>query len=126
MTDSPISIGVDLGTQSVKVLAVDLDGTVLAEASRPLTSRRDGVRHEQDPHEWLAATADATAEAIAHLGADRRAIAAVSLCGTSGTVVEVDAAGAPGGPGIMYDDARAAPAAAEEAAAHPARRGRLG
>lgn len=127
MTDSPISLGIDLGTQSVKVLAVDLAGTVLAEASRPLTSRRDGVRHEQDPHEWLVATADATAQVIGQLGPDRRsALAAVSLCGTSGTVVEVDAAGAPAGPGIMYDDARAAAEAAEVAAADPARWDRLG
>ncbi|MCQ3999065.1 carbohydrate kinase [Aeromicrobium sp. 636] len=124
---NPVSIGVDLGTQSVKVLAVGLDGTVLAEAARPLTSTRDGVRHEQDPHEWLAATAAATAEAVGRLDPDQRAaIAAVSLCGTSGTVIEVDAAGRPAGPAIMYDDARAAAEAAEVAAADPARWDRLG
>ena len=34
-------------------------GTVLAAAARPLTSSRDGDRHEQDPHEWWAKAADA-------------------------------------------------------------------
>lgn len=127
MSTSPISIGVDLGTQSVKVLAVDLDGQVLAEAARPLTSTRDGVRHEQDPREWLATTAAATAETVGRLDTSRRRdIAAVSLCGTSGTVIEVDAAGAPVGPGIMYDDARAAAEAAEVAQADPDRWDRLG
>ena len=49
-----IWVGVDLGTQSVRTVAVDATGTVLSAAARPLTSRRDGNRHEQDPHEWWA------------------------------------------------------------------------
>ena len=42
-------VGVDLGTQSVRTVAVGSTGTVLSAAARPLTSSRDGNRHEQDP-----------------------------------------------------------------------------
>jgi ribulose kinase len=41
----PIWLGLDLGTQSVCALAVSASGAILADASRPLTSRRDGPRH---------------------------------------------------------------------------------
>ena len=54
-------VGVDLGTQSVRTVAVGSTGTVLSAAARPLTSSRDGNRHEQDPHEWWAKAADALA-----------------------------------------------------------------
>ena len=47
-------VGVDLGTQSVRAVAVDAAGTLLSAAARPLTSRRDGNRHEQDAGEWWA------------------------------------------------------------------------
>ncbi len=42
-------LGIDLGTQSVRALLVTADGTVLGGGSAPLTGRREGVRHEQDP-----------------------------------------------------------------------------
>jgi D-ribulokinase len=97
----PAWIGVDLGTQSVRSVLVDATGTVLAHASRPLTSRRDGHRHEQDPREWLAAVDATLAEVVT---ADVRGIA---ICSTSGTVLLADETGAPAGPALMYDDARA-------------------
>lgn len=98
----PAWIGVDLGTQSVRSVLVDACGTVLARASRPLTSRRDGARHEQDPREWLAAV-DATLAAVA-----TPAVQGVAICSTSGTVLLTDDSGAPTTPALMYDDARAA------------------
>ncbi len=55
-------IGVDLGTQSVRAVVADADGIVLARATRPLTSHRDGVRHEQDPQAWLDAVDGVLAE----------------------------------------------------------------
>jgi sugar (pentulose or hexulose) kinase len=97
----PAWIGVDLGTQSVRAVLVDATGAVLARASRPLTSTRDGVRHEQDPLEWLAAV-DATLAEVAT--ADVQGLA---ICSTSGTVLLTDETGAPVTPALMYDDARA-------------------
>jgi sugar (pentulose or hexulose) kinase len=98
-------LGVDLGTQGVRALAVAPDGTVLARASRPLTSHRDGPRHEQDPEQWWQAVTEvcrATAGAVRSAG-----VLALAVCGTSGTITLVDAAGKALTPGLMYDDSRA-------------------
>jgi sugar (pentulose or hexulose) kinase len=100
-----ICLGVDLGTQSVRALAVAPSGEVLARAAFPLTSRRDGARHEQDPEEWWTALTQACRAAMAAVGPAR--VEALAMCGTSGTIALVDAAGDPLSPGLMYDDSRA-------------------
>ncbi|MCP9490212.1 MAG: FGGY family carbohydrate kinase [Solirubrobacteraceae bacterium MAG38_C4-C5] len=105
MSDPTVWLGLDLGTQSVRALAVSADGAILADASRPLTSHRDGPRHEQDPEEWWEAMATACREALDGLTA--QAIGGLAVCGTSGTVLLVDSAGHPVSPGLMYDDSRA-------------------
>ncbi|HWF35071.1 MAG TPA: FGGY family carbohydrate kinase [Solirubrobacteraceae bacterium] len=98
-------LGVDLGTQGVRALAVSPRGEVLAAAARPLTSHREGPRHEQDPEEWWTALTGACRAVTAAL---RPApVEAVAMCATSGTITLVDAAGDPLTSGLMYDDARA-------------------
>ena len=62
-------LGLDLGTQSVRAMVVSGTGESLAVASRKLTSRRDGARHEQDPEEWWRAISSACREALAALPA---------------------------------------------------------
>lgn len=57
-------LGIDLGTQSVRVLLVTADGTVLGAGSAPLEGRRDGVRHEQDPEQWWTAVCAAARVAL--------------------------------------------------------------
>ena len=109
-----IWVGIDLGTQSARAVAVGATGTVLSAAARPLTSRRDGNRHEQDPHEWWANVADALAEMVRGLPDGAAAsIAGVAVDGTSGTVLLTDPDGTPRTPGLMYDDSRAGALAAE-------------
>jgi sugar (pentulose or hexulose) kinase len=99
-------LGLDLGTQSARALAVTATGEVVGEGSEPLTSRRDGPRHEQDPEAWFAALARASRAAVRDVAGPVRGVA---LCATSGTVLLVDAAtGAPRTAGLMYDDTRAA------------------
>ncbi|TCC59395.1 carbohydrate kinase [Kribbella pittospori] len=100
----PAWIGVDLGTQSVRAVLADSDGTVLARAARPLTSHRDGVRHEQDPQSWL----DAVDSSIAEVAPHAAQLAGIAICSTSGTVLLTDRSGRPVTPALMYDDARAA------------------
>ncbi len=108
-------MGVDLGTQSVRTLAVDDAGTPVASAARALTGHRSGARHEQNPADWWELTADALAE----LSLAGRRVGAVAVCATSGTVLLTDRDGAARSPGLMYDDSRAGDlaAAAQEAGA---------
>jgi sugar (pentulose or hexulose) kinase len=109
MSEDRAWVGVDLGTQSVRALAVADDGTPLAAASRPLTSHRDGLRHEQDPEQWWSATAAALAEVTASIASrtGTRAVGGVAVCATSGTVLPTGPDGTPRTPGLMYDDSRA-------------------
>jgi sugar (pentulose or hexulose) kinase len=45
-SDAPFTIGIDLGTQSVRVVLVEEDGTVARSASAPLSSvRSEEVHH---------------------------------------------------------------------------------
>ncbi|MGI5375422.1 FGGY-family carbohydrate kinase [Streptomyces sp. CA-251387] len=103
-------LGIDLGTQSVRVLLVTGDGTVLGSGSAPLAGRRDGVRHEQDPAEWWDALCVASRAAL-H-GRSRVPVGGLAVCGTSGTVLLTDGAGRPMSPALMYDDGRATAEAA--------------
>jgi sugar (pentulose or hexulose) kinase len=95
-------IGLDLGTQSVRAVLADAKGHVLARATRPLTSHRDGIRHEQDPRTWLSAV-DAVLDEVGTTALD-----GIAICSTSGTFLLTDRAGRPVTPALMYDDARAA------------------
>lgn len=101
----PVWVGIDLGTQSVRALAVDDSGRSVAAASQPLASVRDGDRHEQDPHQWWSSAADALAEMM--VGVGEREVGAVAVCATSGTVLLTGPDGTPRTPGLMYDDTRA-------------------
>lgn len=103
-------LGIDLGTQSVRVLLVTGDGTVLGSGSAPLGGRRDGVRHEQDPGEWWEALCAASRAALR--GKSKVRVGGLAVCGTSGTVLLTDGAGRPMSPALMYDDGRATAQAA--------------
>ncbi len=100
-----IWLGLDVGTQSVRAIAVTSTGEILGANSQRLTSRRDGPRHEQDPDDWWRAIAVACRAALADLPA--QAIRGVAVDSTSGTILLVDHLGQPLTPGLMHDDNRA-------------------
>ncbi len=104
MTDR-IWLGVDVGTQSVRLIAVDDDGHVAGSASAALTSTRDGTRHQQDPDQWWDAVVAAASTALT--GVDTDAVAGLAVDATSGTVLLAERAGLPRTSALMYDDARA-------------------
>jgi D-ribulokinase len=105
--DTPLWLGIDLGTQGVRAVLVDGAGGVLGTGSAPLErDERDGERHEQDPAEWWDATCAATRAALAARGG--RPVGGVSIDSTSGTLVVQDQLGRAVGPALMYDDRRAA------------------
>ncbi len=108
MSDPATWLGLDLGTQSARALAVSATGETLATGSHPLESRRDGRRHEQDPDAWWSALTMACRTAMANLSPESTGgVGGLAICGTSGTIVLVDAAGDPLSLGLMYDDSRA-------------------
>ena len=98
-------LGFDLGKQSVRAMAVSEMGHVLGQSSQPLTSRREGPRHEQDPEEWWRAIANVSRAALAGLPAS--SVRGLAVDGTSGTILLVDRSGKALTPGLMYDDTRA-------------------
>ncbi|MFC4121984.1 FGGY-family carbohydrate kinase [Nonomuraea zeae] len=108
-------IGIDLGTQSVRAVAVTGGGDVLGSASRPLTSHRDGPRHEQDPEQWWRALAEATREALRDVPSAQ--VSGLAVDATSGTVLLSDRSGRALTPALMYDDRRADADRANEAGA---------
>jgi sugar (pentulose or hexulose) kinase len=100
-----IWLGLDIGTQSVRAIAVSSTGKILGANSQRLISRRNGPRHEQNPVDWWRAISTACHTALAHLPAE--AIRGVAVDSTSGTILLVDHLGQPLTPGLMHDDNRA-------------------
>lgn len=97
-------MGIDLGTQSVRVIAVSANGDLIGAGSQPLASRRDGPRHEQDPGHWWSAVAAACRQAMSTITGRVRGVA---VDATSGTVLLTDDHGRPVSAALMYDDTRA-------------------
>ena len=101
-----VYLGIDLGTQSVRVLAAMENGALAAARTEPLASIRDGVRHEQSPELWWRATVLCCRAVMAELGSDSE-IAGLAVDATSGTIVLLDGQLRALTPGLMYDDGRA-------------------
>ncbi len=97
-------VGVDLGTQSLKVVVTDEALAVIAEASVPYQPSvpRPGWA-EQDPQRWL----DALAPALAQTGVDLAGVTAIGVAGQLDGCVPVDAGGAALGPCLIWMDRRA-------------------
>ena len=103
---APVYLGIDLGTQSVRVMAVTEEGTVAASATHPLESTRDGARHEQAPELWWRAVAHCCRSAVAALGQGTH-VKGLAVDATSGTILLMDEQLRALTPGLMYDDGRA-------------------
>ena len=100
-----------MGTGGVRVSAIG-DDVVVAESQISFPPRtRSGTVHEQDPQSWWTAVLDCLKDISKEV--DGRKVHALSVDGTSGTILFVDHNGNPLTPGLMYDDCRAD----EEAAA---------
>jgi sugar (pentulose or hexulose) kinase len=108
---SSYTLGIDLGTSAVKVVALDGAGRVAASGSGdfPTISDLPG-QAEQNPADWLDALARAMGSLDSVLEADapgwRARVAAIGLAGQLPTLVCMDGRGALG-PAITWKDARA-------------------
>ncbi|MEU0990414.1 FGGY-family carbohydrate kinase [Streptomyces sp. NPDC005953] len=96
-------MGIDLGTQGVRAMIVDDEGTVHGSGSAPLASHRAGDRHEQSSDDWWTAVVGASRAALR----DGHRPRALAICSTSGTVLLTDRHGRATTPAVMYDDGRA-------------------
>lgn len=99
-------LGIDVGTQGVRVVALDGHGDVLAGGRADLPpGTREAGRHEQHPQTWWDALCQASRAALAPLPGTP--VAGVCIDSTSGTLVVQDRQGRSRGAALMYDDARA-------------------
>jgi D-ribulokinase len=116
-------LGIDVGTSGVRIAARGRDGSMLAmaQAAMPLP-QADFGRALQDPQVWW----DAVQHAMASLDLKDIRVMAIAVDGTSGTIVPVDAAGHPVGPGSMYNDLAESEFVQRVAAAAPAETAALG
>jgi sugar (pentulose or hexulose) kinase len=102
---SRIVVSIDSSTTACKALAWDARGTALAEgrAAYPLRQPHPGWR-EQDAEDWWAGACAALRDCLAQI--DTRQVDALAITHQRETFVPVDAAGAPIGPAILWNDER--------------------
>lgn len=99
-------IGVDCGTQSTKVVVVDVErGTILGDASHPhhLDEAENG-RREQAPAEWLVALKSAFSQAIERAGINAKQVRGIGVSGQQHGMVALDAHGDPVYPAKLWCD----------------------
>jgi len=123
-----VVIGIDLGTQGARVLAVNPEGEVMASAHQTLGRVQFELPEgwfEQNPDDWWSAVCACIRQVVRDLPVGAN-IAGVSVASTSGTVLPVNEQGKPLHPAMMYNDRRSEPqcAAVQTAGkAHQARHG---
>ncbi len=104
-------VGVDLATAQARAVAIDLGtGQLQAVRSAPLPApvRGPDGRSEQVA-DYAAAALEVITAVASDLGPAAAGIRALSVTGTSGTVVPCDLDGRPVGAAVLYDDRRGDP-----------------
>jgi xylulokinase len=102
-SEHQVTVGIDIGTTSVKAVAVDGDGTVLARARVPHTVRTPvagAFEHDID-QAWRANVLDALGQVATGLD-----VAAVNVSAMVPSLGAVTAEGTAAGPGLLYGDLR--------------------
>jgi xylulokinase len=99
----PLTVGIDIGTTSVKAVAADAAGTIVSRARIP------HELHAPDPdtfeHDASAAWVDGVLAAWDAVG-ERRDVAGITVSAMVPSLCGVDAHGQPVTPGLLYGDGR--------------------
>ncbi len=111
-------VGIDIGTQSLKVAVTNRALKVRGEAATPYRAQfpRPGWA-EQDPALWERALGPTIARALSEAGSTPQQIAALGVCGQLDGCVAVDAGGRALTPCLVWMDRRAQEEIADEPAA---------
>jgi xylulokinase len=105
---SRYTVGIDIGTTATKTLLLDVEGGIVAQASREATLFSPQAGHaEADPTQWLANVVDSIRQILAESSVPAERIGAVATSGMVPAVILVDAAGRPIGRALLQNDARA-------------------
>jgi len=110
----PVTVGVDVGTTSVKAVAVDEEGQVVARSRVPhsvMAPEPDILRHDAK-RAWRAGPRKAFVEVTAQLGGEGHKVAGVAVASMVPSLTAVSRQGVPLLPGLLYGD-REGRAAAE-------------
>ena len=115
----PVSIGIDLGTSGVKIIALTADGQTVASssASYPLLTPQPGWT-EQHPSDWLVGTTTALKDLMLEI-AYQFDVIAVGVSGQMHGAVFLDSDRNVIRPAPLWNDQRTADACAELDAAVP-------
>jgi len=108
MTTRDLLLSIDNGTQSVRALLFDLSGNLVARSRVPLVpyvSPRPGWA-EQDPEYYWRSAADACQKLWALAPDAKERVAGVAVTTQRATVINVDEAGKPLRPAILWLDQR--------------------
>ncbi len=112
-----VTVGVDVGTTSVKALAVDEDGTVIARsrvAHSVVAPEPDILRHDAKKA-WRAGPRKAFEQVTAQLtGAAGHRLAGVAVASMVPSLTAVSRQGVPLLPGLLYGDREGRPPAAAD------------
>jgi sugar (pentulose or hexulose) kinase len=106
-------IGIDIGTSGARAVAMTPDGAIVASGAAKLSAFSEDHR---DPVGWWKAVQAAFGDVIEVV--DRQRIRAISIDGTSGTMLPVAADGAPLARPMMYNDPVSDGAILDAIAAH--------
>ena len=103
---APAYVGIDLGSTGCRAVAINQDAEIIAQSEAPIpAATRKENQFTQDPTRWWKAVSDCLESIVGQI--DARAVRAIAVDGTSGTMLLTDERGSPVTPAIMYNDQRA-------------------
>jgi gluconokinase len=107
MEDRRCTVGMDLGTTSLKAVAFDLDGKEIARAGREIerSSSEEGAA-EEDPRAVATAATDALTAVVADAKRQGYTVGGVGLSAAMHSLIPVAADDSPLGPALLWMDTR--------------------